>query len=31
VSAVIVYVVVDNALSPDFPPGVELAVLVRRA
>jgi hypothetical protein len=28
--AVIVYAVVDDALSPDFPLGVELEVFVRR-
>ena len=30
VSAVIVYAVVDDALSPDFPLGVELDVFTRR-
>ena len=29
-SAVIVYAVVDDALSPDFPLGVELEVFIRR-
>ena len=29
-SAVLVYAVVDDALSPDFPLGVELEVFIRR-
>ena len=29
-SSVIVYAVVDDALSPDFPLGVELEVVIRR-
>ncbi len=30
VASVIVYAVVDDALSPDFPLGVELEVFIRR-